>query len=44
MNMSGVDFVFDKAFPMNSISLFGLHIMTAGTYTGEVYSDSEQKL
>ena len=43
MNMSGVDFVFDKAFPMNSIGLFGLHIMTAGTYTGEVYSDSEQK-
>ncbi len=40
MNMSGVDFVFDRAIPMNSIGLFGKHIMTAGTYTGDVYCET----
>jgi len=43
MNMSGADFVFDRAFPMNSIGLFGMHIMTAGTYTGQVYCETDQK-
>jgi len=43
MNMSGVDFVFDRAFPMNSIGLFGKHVMTAGTYTGEVYCETDRK-
>jgi len=41
MNMSGVDFVFDKAIPMNAIGLFGKHIITAGTYTGDVYFESD---
>lgn len=31
INMAGGDIVYDNAIPMNSIGLFGLHIMTAGT-------------
>lgn len=43
MNMSGTDCVFDKAIPMNAIGLFGKHIITAGTYTGEVYFEADQE-
>ena len=32
---------FDKAIPMNAIGFFGLHIITAGNYTGETYTKSE---
>ena len=35
VNMAGGTKVFDNAIPMNSIGLFGLHIMTAGSYIGE---------
>jgi len=31
---------FDKAIPMNAIGFFGLHIITAGNYTGEVYAQT----
>ena len=34
VNMAGGEEVFDKAMPMNSIGLFGLHAMTAGSYYG----------
>ncbi|MBR0081851.1 MAG: NAD(P)/FAD-dependent oxidoreductase [Clostridia bacterium] len=34
VNMAGGDAAFTKNIPMNSIGLFGLHIMTAGSYTG----------
>ena len=30
---------FDKAIPMNAIGFFGLHIITAGNYTGDVYTE-----
>lgn len=40
VNMAGGDEVFDKAIPMNSIGFFGLHIMTAGTYEGEIYEEN----
>ncbi|HHY81844.1 MAG TPA: NAD(P)/FAD-dependent oxidoreductase [Clostridiales bacterium] len=43
MNMSGLDFVFDKAIPMNAIGLFGKHIITAGTYSGDVYFETDGK-
>ena len=43
MNMSGVDYVFNKAIPMNAIGLFGKHIITAGTYTGDVYFEADEK-
>lgn len=42
MNMSGVDYVFNKAIPMNAIGLFGKHIITAGTYTGHVYFEADE--
>ncbi|MCL2209296.1 MAG: FAD-dependent oxidoreductase [Treponema sp.] len=32
---------FDKAIPMNAIGFFGLHMITAGNYTGEVYKKDE---
>ena len=39
VNMADGDEVFDKAIPMNSIKFFGLHVMTAGTYVGEMYEE-----
>ena len=40
VNMAGGDEVFDKGIPMNSIGFFGVHIMTAGTYEGEIYEEN----
>lgn len=37
INMTGGEKVYDKAIPMNSIGFFGLHMVTAGSYDGEVY-------
>lgn len=37
INMSGGTLVFEKAIPMNAIGFDGLHIITAGTYDGDVY-------
>jgi NAD(P)H-nitrite reductase large subunit len=31
---------FDKAIPMNAIGFLGLHIITAGSYNGDVYAES----
>lgn len=39
VNMTGGNEVFGKAIPMNSIGFFGLHIMKAGTYVGEMYEE-----
>lgn len=39
VNMAGGNEVFGKAIPMNSIGFFGLHVMTAGTYEGEMYEE-----
>ncbi|MBR0302295.1 MAG: NAD(P)/FAD-dependent oxidoreductase [Clostridia bacterium] len=36
VNMAGGDESFNSAIPMNSIGFFGLHIMTAGAYDGEM--------
>ncbi len=41
MNMSGVDFRFEKAIPMNAIGLLGKHIISAGTYKGDTYIESD---
>lgn len=41
LNMAGGDKSFDSAIPMNAISFFGLHIITAGNYSGDVYARSE---
>ncbi len=39
VNMAGGMAVLDNAIPMNAIGFFGSHILTAGIYEGEVYSD-----
>ena len=41
VNMAGGDMRFDKALPMNAISFFELHIMTAGNYNGNAYTERE---
>ena len=41
--MAGGDAVFDRAIPMNAIGFFGLHMMTAGTYTGEAYEETDEE-
>ncbi|MBQ3842118.1 MAG: NAD(P)/FAD-dependent oxidoreductase [Ruminiclostridium sp.] len=40
-NMSGNKDTFDKAFPMNAIGFFGLHIITAGAYVGDCYEEND---
>lgn len=40
INMAGGEKVFEKAIPMNAISFFGLHIITAGTYSGDCYLET----
>jgi NAD(P)H-nitrite reductase large subunit len=40
MNMAGGDARFDKAIPMNALGFFGLHVITAGNYTGEIYAET----
>ena len=39
VNMAGGEEIFDKAIPMNSIGFFGLHVMTAGSYVGELHEE-----
>ena len=41
INMAGGKQKFDKAIPMNAIGFFGLHVITAGNYNGDVYSESD---
>ncbi|MCL2194905.1 MAG: FAD-dependent oxidoreductase [Oscillospiraceae bacterium] len=44
INMAGGNASFGKAIPMNAVGFFGLHIVTAGNYTGEVYTAPGKKL
>lgn len=37
VNMAGGSAVCDDTFPMNAMSFFGTHILSAGAYTGECY-------
>jgi len=37
INMAGGVCHFDKALPLNSIGFFGIHMITAGSYAGDVY-------
>jgi NAD(P)H-nitrite reductase large subunit len=39
VNMAGGEKSFEKAIPMNAIGFFGLHIITAGSYTGETFTE-----
>jgi NAD(P)H-nitrite reductase large subunit len=36
INMAGGDTAFDRAIPMNAIGFFGLHVISAGSYDGEI--------
>ncbi|MDR0906454.1 MAG: FAD-dependent oxidoreductase [Oscillospiraceae bacterium] len=37
INMAGVKYTYDKLIPCNAIGFFGKHILSAGSYTGDVY-------
>jgi len=39
--MTGHEKTFENAIPMNSIGFLGLHVMTAGSYDGEIYVDNK---
>jgi NADPH-dependent 2,4-dienoyl-CoA reductase/sulfur reductase-like enzyme len=39
INMAGGEKKFDRAIPMNAIGFFGLHMITAGSYTGEIHEN-----
>ena len=41
INMAGGEKEFGNAVPMNAIGFFGLHIMTAGVYDGEMFEDAK---
>lgn len=43
-NMAGETAVFDKAIPMNAIGFFGKHIVTAGSYVGEIYEEKTDEI
>lgn len=38
-NMAGAENRYDNQIPMNSIGFFGYHMMTAGSYDGELYEE-----
>ena len=40
-NMSGAHEKYNRAFAMNAIGFFGLHLVTAGVYDGEVYTEKQ---
>ncbi|MDR0303067.1 MAG: FAD-dependent oxidoreductase, partial [Treponema sp.] len=42
VNMAGGDMNFSKAIPMNAIGFFGLHVITAGSYSGDVYTENSE--
>lgn len=42
-NMAGDTALYDKAIPMNAIGFFGLHIISAGSYDGEEYIETDGK-
>lgn len=44
INMAGDSADFSKAIPMNAIGFFGLHIITAGSYIGETYTETDGKI
>ena len=42
INMAGGDSQFDKGIPMNSIGFFGLHMMSAGIYDGDMKEEKTE--
>ena len=43
VSMAGSSSSFDKGIPMNAIGFFGLHIMTAGVYEGDLYEEKDER-
>lgn len=43
INMAGGRHRFNQAIPMNAISFFGLHVLTAGCYVGEIYQENHDR-
>ncbi len=41
INMAGGEKIYDNAIPLNAIGFFGLHMLTAGSYDGEVSVESD---
>jgi len=41
VNMAGGEKIFDNAIPMNAVGFFGLQVITAGNYNGDVYAESK---
>ncbi|MCL2080725.1 MAG: FAD-dependent oxidoreductase [Oscillospiraceae bacterium] len=39
INMAGGEKEFGKAIPMNAVGFCGLHVITAGSYTGDAYAE-----
>lgn len=42
VNMAGGDKSLDNEFPLNAIGFYGLHSLTAGAYTGEMYEEKSE--
>lgn len=42
VNMAGGEKTFDNAIPMNAIGFWGLHILSAGAYTGDPYQENSE--
>ncbi len=41
VNMGGGEKVYDNAIPMNAMGMFGYHMITAGSYDGDVYTETD---
>lgn len=41
INMAGGEKLYDKAIAMNAMGMFGYHMITAGSYEGDVYTECE---
>jgi NAD(P)H-nitrite reductase large subunit len=42
VNMAGGKAAFSASFPMNAVSFFGLHVVSAGTYDGEAWVEATE--
>ncbi len=41
VNMAGGEQLYENAIPMNAMGMFGYHMITAGSYEGNVYTEKE---
>lgn len=41
VNMAGGERLYENAIPMNAMGMFGYHMITAGSYDGNVYTEKE---